>query len=535
MDKSLLMIKKPQLPVKKTPSKKSGTSNRTLRVRRLGIDTYRENVAYLHRDCELYRAEGFQALSKVKICVNGQRILAVLNVVDDRSIVSPCDLGLSEQAFAKLGVEEGRLVSIEHAEAPLSMNAVRRKIEGERLNQDDYTHIISDITEMRYSKTEIAAFLVASGQTDMDRDEVAYLTRAMLESGKQLDWNESLVADKHCIGGIPGNRTSMLVVPIVAAHGMLMPKTSSRAITSPAGTADTMEVLANVELDIEQLHDIVRKHRACMAWGGTADLSPADDILIAVERPLGIDSSGQMVASILSKKLAAGATHLLIDIPVGPTAKVRHMRQAQRLRKLFEFVADQLNIHLEVIITDGRQPVGSGIGPVLECRDVMQVLQNAPNAPADLRQKSLRLAGRILEFDPDVRGGKGYAIARDILDSGRALDMMNTIIKAQGEQTHQYKLGKLKYDVFSPANGVVINIDNLQMAHIARFAGAPMDKGAGVDLFKKLGDKVKKGEPLYRIYSEFPADYQFSLALAERDSGYLIGKEKQIPKAFVEF
>jgi thymidine phosphorylase len=513
----------------------STANNNTLRVRRLGIDTYRENVAYLHRDCELYRAEGFQALSKVKICVNGQRILAVLNVVDDRNIVSPCDLGLSEQAFAKLGVEEGRLVSIEHAEAPSSMNAVRRKIEGERLNQEDYTQIISDITEMRYSKTEIAAFLVASGQTDMDRDEVAYLTQAMLESGKKFDWNESLVADKHCIGGIPGNRTSMLIVPIVAAHGMLIPKTSSRAITSPAGTADTMEVLANVELDIEKLHDIVRKHRACIAWGGTADLSPADDIMIAVERPLGIDSSGQMIASILSKKLAAGATHLLIDIPVGPTAKVRHMRQAQRLRKLFEFVADQLKIHLEVIITDGRQPIGSGIGPVLECRDVMQVLQNAPNAPIDLRQKSLRLAGRILEFDPDVRGGKGYAIARDILDSGRALDMMNTIIKAQGEQTHQYKLGKLKHDVLSPANGVVINIDNLQMAHIARFAGAPMDKGAGVDLFKKLGDKVKKGEPLYRIYSEFPADYKFSLALAERDSGYLIGKEKQIPKAFVEF
>jgi thymidine phosphorylase len=519
----------------KPTSKKSPTNNNTLRIRRLGIDTYRENVAYLHRDCELYRAEGFQALSKVKICANGQRILAVLNIVDDHSIVQPTELGLSEEAFAKLDVEEGRLVSIEHADAPLSMNAVRRKIEGERLNQEDYSHIISDITEMRYSKTEIAAFLVASGQTDMDRDEIYYLTRAMLESGKKLDWNESLVVDKHCIGGIPGNRTSMLVVPIVAAHGMLIPKTSSRAITSPAGTADTMEVLANVELDIEKLHDIVRKYRACLAWGGRASLSPADDILIAVERPLGIDSIGQLVASILSKKLAAGATHLLIDIPVGPTAKVRQMRQAQRLRKLFEFVADQLHIHMEVIITDGRQPVGSGIGPVLECRDVMQVLQNDPNAPADLRQKSLRLAGRILEFDPDVRGGKGFAIARDILDSGRALEMMNTLITAQGEQTHQYELGKLTHDILAPANGMVVNIDNLQMAHIARFAGAPMDKGAGVDLFKKLGDKVKKGDPLYRIHAEFPADYKFAVELSESNNGYLIGKEEDIPKAFVEF
>ncbi|MDH5356916.1 MAG: thymidine phosphorylase family protein, partial [Gammaproteobacteria bacterium] len=481
---------------------KSKLVKQTLKLRRLGIDTYRENVAYLHRDCEVYKAEGFQALSKVEIHADDRRILAVLNVVDDDKFVKPSDLGLSEEAFTKLGLNEGHIVSVEHAEPPASMNAVRRKITGERLTQQDFDQIIGDITDRRYSKTEISAFLVASGQSDMDRDEVFFLTRAMLKVGEQLDWNESLVADKHCIGGIPGNRTSMLVVPIIAAHGMLIPKTSSRAITSPAGTADTMEVLTNVELDIKKLHDIVRKHRACLAWGGNAHLSPADDIMIAVERPLGIDSLGQMVASILSKKLSAGSTHLLIDIPVGPTAKVRQMRQAQRLRKLFEYVGDRLGIHLEVVITDGRQPVGYGIGPVLEARDVMQVMQNSPEAPDDLRQKSLRLAGRVLEFDPDVRGGKGYAIARDILDSGRALEMMNRIVNAQGVQTRNFEAGQLIHEECSKVGGVVINIDNLQMAHIARFAGAPIDKGAGVDLFKKLGDRVSKGEPLYRIHAE---------------------------------
>lgn len=508
-------------------------ASQTLKLRRLGIDTYRENVAYLHRECKLYRAEGFQALSKVEICADNRRMPAVLNVVDDDAIVGPEDLGLSEEAFVKLNLKEGHLVSIEHAEPPESMSAVRRKIAGQRLSQHDFSRIISDITDSRYSKTEIAAFLVASGQTDMDRDEVFYLTRAMLEVGERLDWNESLVVDKHCIGGIPGNRTSMLVVPIVAAHGMLIPKTSSRAITSPAGTADTMEVMANVDLDIGRLHDIVRKHRACLAWGGKAHLSPADDIMIAVERPLGIDSIGQMVASILSKKLAAGSTHLLIDIPVGPTAKVRHMRQAQSLRKLFEYVGDQFDIHLEVIITDGRQPIGDGIGPVLEAQDVMSVMQNSPDMPNDLRQKSLRLAGRVLEFDPDVRGGRGYAIARDILDSGRALDMMNTLINAQGVQAEKFELGQLTYDVVSPADGVVVNIDNLQMARIARFAGAPMDKGAGVRLLRKLGDEVKEGEALYRVHAEYPSDFNFACALSSQDSGYSIGEEGQIPKAYV--
>ena len=467
-------------------------SNDTLQVRRIGIDTYHENVAYMNRECGIYRAEGFQALSKIQVSTNGSKVLAVLNVVDDVSIVQPGELGLSEQAFNQLNVAEGCLVTVNHAEPPKSMDAVRRKINGERLDQDDFDDIANDIVETRYSKMEMAAFLVATGQNNLDRDELLFLTRAMLKSGDTMNWHESLVADKHCIGGIPGNRTSMLVVPIVAAHGMLIPKTSSRAITSPAGTADTMEVLAEVNLTPDQMLDIVRKERGCLAWGGTARLAPVDDMLISVERPLGIDSQGQMVASILSKKLAAGSTHLIIDIPVGPTAKVRHMNQALALRKFFEFVGDRLNIHLEVMITDGRQPIGRGIGPVLEARDIMQVLQNDPDAPFDLRQKSLQLAGRVIEFDPDVRGGQGYAIARDILDSGRALEKMDALIQAQGPKVIDLHPGSLCHEVFADCDGVVTGIDNFQMARIARLAGAPMMKRAGVDLLKKVGKPGKK-------------------------------------------
>jgi thymidine phosphorylase len=283
-----------------------------------------------------------------------------------------------------------------------------------------------------------------------------------------------------------------------------------------------------------ELHDIVRHQRACLAWGGTSHLAPADDILISVERPLGIDSQGQMVASILSKKLAAGSTHLLIDIPVGPSAKVRHMLEAQQLRKLFEYTGDRLGLHLEVIITDGSEPIGNGIGPVLEARDVMQVLHNDPAAPADLRQKSLRLAGRLLEFDPDVRGGYGYAIARDILDSGRALKKMEAIIKAQGKQPIDYKPGPLQYEVCANKSGVVTMIDNYQIAKLASMAGAPIDKGAGVDLLKKLGDEVEKGEPLYRVHAEYQSDCKFAQELSDKNSGYQIGLLEQVSKRFLD-
>lgn len=516
-------------------STEAKTQQATLTLRRVAIDTYRENVAYLNRECGFYRAEGFQALAKVEVCAGERHILAVLNVVDDEALVAPGELGLSEEAFTSLGLEAGTAVRVLHAEPPASMEAVRRKIEGERLTTAEFKAIARDIAERRYAKMEIAAFLVASGQTGLDREEIMSLTHAMVSQGERLRWHGDLAADKHCIGGIPGNRTSMLVVPIVAAHGMLIPKTSSRAITSPAGTADTMEVLAQVELPPNRLHDVVSRHRGSLAWGGTANLAPVDDILISVERPLGLDYPGQMVASILSKKIAAGSTHLIIDIPVGPTAKVRHMREALALRKLFEYVGDRLGLFVQVVITDGRQPVGRGIGPVLEARDVMQVLQNDPAAPADLRQKALRLAGRVIEFDPDVRGGDGFDIARDILDSGRALTKMQDIIEAQGRQKEHFEPGSLVLEVPAEKSGVVTAIDNFQMARIARLAGAPMDKGAGVDLLKKLGDPVTKGELLYRVHAQFPSDFRFARSMVESDSGYRVGTIDEIPEIFAEF
>ena len=496
----------------------------TLKLRKISIDTYRENVAYLHRDCLVYRSEGFQALSKIEIhkAVDGIPVIAVLNVVDDENILAPDELGLSEQAFAQMNLSDGTDVRVKHARPPVSLKAVHRKIAGERLILDEYRGITRDIKGNRYSKIEMAAFLVSCAETGMERDEVLHLTRAMVETGKRLDWSEPLVVDKHCIGGIPGNRTSMLIVPIVAAHGMLIPKTSSRAITSPAGTADTMEVLAHVELSPDQLHKIVRRERACLAWGGKAKLAPVDDILISVERPLSLDSPGQMVASILAKKIAAGSTHLLVDIPVGPTAKIRSRSAALRLRKLFEYTGDHLGLQLEVIITDGRQPIGRGIGPVLEARDVMQILNNHPEAPVDLREKALQLAGRILEFEPDVRGGQGYVIARDILDSGRALAKMQAIIKAQGDNPDTLLPGNLQQSVLANTSGMITDIDNLQMAHIARLAGAPMDPGAGVDLHRKLGEQVRKGEPLYTIHSEFSADFHFACESAVKEGGYRI-------------
>lgn len=512
--------------------------NLDLKLKQVAIDTHLENVVYLNRDCLIYRIEGFQALSKVEVISDGQRITATLNVVDDPYIVGRDEIGLSEDAFRRFGVAAGAMACVRHAEKPASIGALFRKINGERLGRDDYHAIVKDISTGHYSKIELTAFLIATNNGELDRDEIYYLTDAMVASGRRLQWPEHMVVDKHCIGGIPGNRTSMLVVPIVAAHGLLCPKTSSRAITSPAGTADTMEMLANVNLDQEKLAAIVREHRACLAWGGTADLSPADDVMISVERPLSLDSTTQMIASILSKKIAAGSTHLILDIPIGPSAKVKSVPDAQRLRKLFEYVASRMSLKLEVVITDGRQPIGNGIGPMLEARDVMRVLENDARAPQDLRHKSLHLAGRMIEFDPDVRGGDGYAIARDILESGRALEKMRAIINAQGAKPfdhNNFTLGRLSHEVVAVRDGMVVGIDNLQIAQVARLAGAPKVANAGVDIRRKLGDRVKQGDSLYTIYAEYPSDLMFAMQQCEKGSGYLIGDETQVSHSYLEF
>jgi len=495
-----------------------------LKIKKIAIDTEPENTAFLSRQCSAYRAEEFRALRKIEVFSSSDEhptILANLVIVDDATIVGPDELGLGEQAFRRLRLAEGARVCISQAQPPKSLEAVRRKINGEIMNTGEIEAIIADISAHRYSPMEIAAYLIASaGFTTTN--EVLATTRAMAQSGAQLKWNSSLIVDKHCIGGIPGNRTSMIVTPIVAAHGLQMPKTSSRAITSPSGTADTMETLANVSLSIDRMKEVVEKENACLVWGGHVNLSPADDVLISVERPLAIDTREQMVASILSKKLAAGSTHIVLDIPVGPTAKVRSQAEAVRLRKLMEYVSGELGLVIDVVFTDGSQPVGRGVGPVLEARDVMAVLKNAPDAPADLRARALLLAGHVLDFDPALRGGAGRARAQELLDSGKALADMERIIDAQGRVDGALAAGDLTAEVVAPRAGRVTAMDCFRIARIARLAGAPMDKGAGLDLIKKVGDTVKKGEPIYRIHSCFASDFEFAKSMAAEAAGVSI-------------
>ena len=366
---------------------------------------------------------------------------------------------------------------------------------------------------------EIAAFLIGSASF-MTSDELLALAHAMAQAGTQLTWNTPVVVDKHCIGGIPGNRTSMIVVPIVAAHGLTIPKTSSRAITSPAGTADTMEVLARVDLSVDEMKEVVETCHGCLVWGGHVNLSPADDILISVERPLSLDTREQMVASIMSKKLAAGSTHLLIDLPVGPagqTAQPRWTRCGCASCSSSSAITSASRSKSSPPTAASRSATAS-----VRCwkpQDVMAVLANDAAAPADLREKSLRLAAHLLEYDPDAaRAARAMQRARELLDSGAALKQMHKIIEAQGPSACRTDLGTLTADIAAASDGAVEAIDCLRLNRLARTAGAPIDKGAGIKIFKKIGDRVEKGEPLYRIHAFDQSEFDLALAAAKVDT-----------------
>lgn len=480
-----------------------------MRLTRLGIDTYEEAIVYIRADSQICRSEGFASLTRVRVTHGAHWIIATLNIVKS-DILKPDHVSLSEYAWDMLHACEGGMVRIAHAHPVPSLPFIRRKVYGHALNQEQYTTLINDIVAGRLSHIHLSAFLSACTADRLSVDEMVYLTKSMVSAGQRLSWRESLIVDKHCVGGLPGNRTTLIVVPIVAAFGLTIPKTSSRAITSPAGTADTMEVLAPVDLKLKKMREVVEKEGGCVIWGGMVSLSPADEKLIYIERSLNFDSEGQMVASVLSKKVAAGSNHVVIDIPIGDTAKVRSESMAHLLKSYLIEAGSKLGLQVTVLLTDGSQPIGRGIGPALEARDVLAVLQNLSDAPQDLRERSLYIAGHVLEFSKNVAPNDGYRLAKQILESGQAWKKFQAIAKAQGgirEPTH----AKHTYTVHALQRSRLKTIDNRMLAQVAVLAGAPRSKAAGIDLNVKCGEVIEKGQPLFTLHSESRGELEYAM------------------------
>jgi putative thymidine phosphorylase len=447
----------------------------------------------------------------------------VIAILDISSQTKDGEIGLYVESWDKLKVKkEDRRVSVEIARKPDSILYIREKLDGKKLDAFKINKIIKHIVNERLSDVEITYFVSGCYINGLDDEETVNLTKAIVNNGGRLRFKNKIIVDKHCIGGVPGNRTTLITVPICAVAGLLVPKTSSRAITSPAGTADTMEVLANVTNDSKKLTKIANKVGAFISWGGGVDLAAADDHMIKIRNPMSLDPQGMLLASILAKKHSVSATHVVIDIPYGPDVKVKNPKEAEPLKKRFEKIGAMLGMKIKVVLTDGSQPIGNGIGPILECIDVMKVLKNAPDAPRDLRKKSLFIAGTALELTGKALPGKGAKMAEEILKSGKAHKKLLEIISAQGKKNIPLTAGKFTANIKAKNSGKVLYINNKMISHYARLAGAPINMGAGIFIHKFKGDKINKGDTLFTLYSENKSRLENTLSVIKVDDVYKI-------------
>ncbi len=449
-------------------------------------------------------------LDRVELVLGKRRDTAIVNIAE--KLIREGEIGLYESVVHALKAKAGSKVRISRALHPASIAFIRKKLDGRMLSKNEIETIIKDVVHDRLSDIEISAFLTALHERGMVMDETASLSRSMADNGKKMGWKK-VIFDKHSIGGVPGDKTSILLVPTIAAAGFTIPKTSSRAITSPAGTADRFECIAPVDLSWGEIKKVVKKTKGCLVWGGSVDLAPADDIFIKVEYPLSIDP--MLLPSVMSKKVAMGAKHLVIDIPTGRGTKIKSISDANDLARQFIDLGARLGVNVRCLSTFGEQPLGHAIGPALEAGEALHAALTG-KGPPDYVEKVVALASTLMSM-----GGmkNAEAKARHIITSGKAGRKLKQIIAAQGGdpdiKSTEIKVGTERCKVTSNFSGRVWWISNKALVHIAKSAGAPRDKGAGIFLHKKIGDRVRKGSTLFEIFAEKPYKMKAALKAAQ--------------------
>lgn len=453
----------------------------------------------------LAKSVGVNIDGRVLLSKGSKKAIAMVDIAD--GFVKKTEVILSTEAAKALSVKNGDMVKVELTTHQESIELIHKKLSCTPLSYDELKKVMSDITSNVLVGSEIAYFVSAIYKCGMSLRETVDLTRAMVDTGVKLNLKNKLIVDKHSIGGISG-RITPIVVSICSSAGITMPKTSSRAITSPSGTADCMEVLCNVSFSPSQLRSIVHKTNACIVWGGTLGFAPADDKLINIEKMLHLDPEPQLLASIISKKLSVGAKYAIIDIPYGLSAKVKDKKGALKLKKKFEVVGKNVGIKIKCFLFHESEPRGNGVGPLLEAREVIEVLSGQSDG-YHLRRLAIEMAGDIFELIGKCSKGRGKVLAEKILSSGKAYEKFKEIVAAQGGEVKKFSSltpGKFSKDIIAKNNFVIKAMDIKRINQLAIIAGCPSRKASGLYLHKHLGNKVRKGEKILTIYSQSKAE-----------------------------
>ncbi|MFX1237663.1 MAG: AMP phosphorylase [Promethearchaeota archaeon] len=479
-----------------------------LKVKKLQFETGNILVVVMNSEdaAKLGQKAGERVMLKSAKSKYSKPLIAILDISYTDSLIAPGEIGIFIDTFKRFEQDlESEEISVSATQAPDSFAYIKKKIEGKKLESSEINAIINDATSGYLSQIELASFITAVTINGMDSYEMSALTLAETKSGEFFNFGPN-VFDKHSTGGVPGNKVTLIIVPIVAASGLFIPKTSTRAITSPSGTADSMEVLAPIAFKSEELKKLVLKEKACIVWGGALDISPADNVLIEIERPLHMDPMGLMIPSILTKKLSMGVKNLVLDIPCGPGTKFPTPDDGRKFALIFKEIAKSVGITAECALTLAHQPIGHAIGPALEAREALTLLRDYSKGPNSLIEKSTDLAGILLEMGGKAEKGTGQDLAKEILRSGKAYQKMKAIIKAQGGDPEiapeDIKIGPHEKEFFAIKAGHITAVDNSLINQIAKTAGCPHSKTSGVEVFKKQGARIKEGDLIFKIYSD---------------------------------
>ena len=434
---------------------------------------------------------------------NRDTITAIVETTD--AIIAPGRIGVYREAWEALKCIPDEVVEVLPATRPKSVSFIRKKMDKQKLTSEEMHAIIEDIVDGNLTEVEMTAFVTSSYIYSMDADEIEWMTRAMVKTGDQISFDTHPVMDHHSIGGVPGNKISLDIVPIVAAAGLLIPKTSSRAITGAGGSADLMEILCPVSFRADEIKRITTKVGGCLVWGGATNIAPADDKIISVEYPLSIDPRSQLLASVMAKKYAVGADTMVLDIPTGNETKILSLQEGRKMARDFMELGDRLGMKVECVLSYGSTPLGRAIGGGLEVREAMLMLEKN-EGPRSLLEKTISISGMMLEMGGVAAKNEGARMAAELVKSGKALKKFKEIIEEQGGDPNvtsdMVPVGDKVATVLSPQDGYITDISNKRLVAAVRLAGAPHDKGAGIQLHKKKGEYVHKGDGLYTLHAE---------------------------------
>lgn len=382
----------------------------------------------------------------------------------------------------------------------ISLEKMRRN---EELSTEDVERIMRCIRHNNFNVQEIIEFLNIINEKDLTTKEISLIAENFSDNCNKITFDKETYGF-HSLGGVPGNKITPIVVSIVASAGVMIPKMSTHAITGACGTVDSTEIYCDTCSDTTEQKKICERTNGFFVCSDSLYITEynTDLLLIETERYLGINPRSLMLASIMAVEKASGVKNLLMDFPMWHNTKIKNEAMAKSYEKQFVEIGKQVGVNVKCVVTDARQPVGFAVGPALEAIESIRILEGKEKA-SSAADKACRCAGAILEMAGMEDGVK---LAREILDSGKALEKFREIVAAQGGDgnitSDDISVGAFSVDTVAHVNGKVTAIDNTGIVDIAKTAGAPVDKKAGLILHRKIGDTVKIGDKLMTIYSD---------------------------------